>query len=267
MHFKDYCDSIADKLEAQWKGHSYDDQNPADKGELCEVFVKDFVEDALGDTYRTFRGGKVITSGGGISKQLDVVVCSRQAIKFFSNKGKYPSEIVKGVFSVTSTLELPKLDNCLAEFASIPKTGYHFHFPAHVYPQSFIEDTQRIFENVTPVCVVFAYRGSINASWIDHLSQWIRTNRPPIALTPAFIVVNKKGMIFRDIKKIGENKLSFSYRYIDFAVTAHPGEAFSRILFELFNLAKEDQYMTPDYSYYFNADQDSIELELTKENQ
>ena len=98
MHFKDYCDSIADKWEGQLKGYSHGDLNPADKGELCEMFIKEFVEGALGDTYRIFRGGKIITSGGGISKQLDVVVCSRQAIKFFSNKGKYPVEIVKGVY-------------------------------------------------------------------------------------------------------------------------------------------------------------------------
>jgi hypothetical protein len=158
------------------------------------------------------------------------------------------------------------LDYCLAEFASIPKTGYHFHLPADVYPQTFVEDTQRIFENLTPVCVVFAYQGNINESWIDHLSQWIWSNKPGLAQTPAFIVVNNKGMIFREVKKVGDKKLSFSYRYIDFAVTKHPGEAFSRMLFELFNLAKEDQYMTPDYSYYFNADQDSIDLERSKEN-
>ena len=67
-------------------------------------------------------------------------------------------------------------------------------------------------------------------------------------------------MIFRRITKKGENKLSYSFHYIDFAVTGHQGEAFTRVLFDLFNLAKEDQYMTADYSYYFNSDQDSIEM-------
>lgn len=260
MHFKDYCDSIADKLEAQLKGYSHSDLNPADKGELCEGFIKEFVEDALGDTYRIFRGGKIINSGGGISKQLDVVVCSRQAIKFFSNKGKYPTEIVKGVFSITATLDLAKLGDCLAEFASIPKKGYHFHLPKDLYTENFKNETQRIFENITPVCVVFAYKGNINASWVDRLMEWINTNNPNPSLTPSFIIVNKKGMIFRRVTKTGENRLNYTFHYIDFAISGHPGEAFTSVLFDLYNLAKEDQYMTVDYSYYFNIDQDSIEM-------
>lgn len=265
MHFKEYCDSIADKLEAQLKGYSHTDLNPADKGELCELFVKEFVEDGLGDAYRIYRGGKVISAGGGISRQLDVIACSRQAIKFFSNKGKYPTEIVKGVFSVTATLDLAKLDDCLAEFASIPKEGYHFHMPKDIYPEKFKTATQQIFENITPVCIVFAYKGSIGQQWIDHLVEWIAKNNPNPALTPSFIIVNKKGMIFRQVTKTGENRLKYTFQYVDFAATGHPGEGFTRVLFDLFNLAKEDQYMTVDYSYYFNADQDAIEMELRGE--
>lgn len=264
MHFKEYCDSITDKLAAQLKGYSYNDQNPADKGELCETFIKEVIEEALGDTYRIFRGGKIINSGGGMSKQLDIVVCSRHAIKFYSNKGKYPTETVKGVFSITSTLDLGKLDDCLAEFASIPKTGYHFIMPKNLFPEKFKIETQRVFENITPVCCVFAYHGNIQPSWIDHLLKWINTNKPNPSLTPAFIIVNKRGMIFRKVSKITEERLNYTYHYIDFAATGNPGEAVSRMLHELFNLAKEDQYMQPDYTYYFNADQDAIEMEQSK---
>jgi hypothetical protein len=265
MHFKEYCDSIADKLDAQLKGYSHSDLNPADKGELCEVFVKDVIEEALGDLYRIFRGGKIISAGGGISKQLDVVVCSRQAIKFFSNKGKYPTETVKGVFSITSTLDLSKLDDCLAEFASIPKKGYHFVSPKDLYPEKFKIETQRIFENLTPVCCVFAYKGNIQASWIDHLRQWAEANQPNPSLLPTFIIVNKKGMIFRGVSRLAEDSFKFTYHYVDFSATSHPGEAFARLLNDLFNLGKEDQYMQPDYTYYFNADQDSLEMERSQD--
>jgi hypothetical protein len=260
MHFKEYCDSIADKLQAQLKGYSHADLNPADKGELCEVFIKEVIEEALGDTYRIFRGGKIITAGGGISKQLDVVVCSKHAIKFYSNKGKYPTETVKGVFSITSTLDLGKLDDCLVEFASIPKSGYHFIFPKDLYPEKFVVETQRVFENLTPVSCIFAYNGNIQSSWVDHLTQWIEKNNPNPSLTPTFIVVNKKGMIYRVVTRVSDTRWRFSYQYVDFAATGHPGEAFSRILNDLFNLAKEEQYMHPDYIYYFNADQDSVEM-------
>lgn len=256
MHFRAYCNSIANIMEARLSGYEHDDLNSADKGELCEIFIREFLQDALGDNFRIFRGGKIINCGGEKSKQMDIVVCSKRAIKFFADKGKYPMEIVKGVFSVTSTLNLPKLDASLEELASIPKTGYHFDMPKDLFPESFRIQTQQIFENVTPVCCIFAYSGNIQASWVDYLNKWIETNRPHHSLTPSLIIVNKKGLIFRRVEKTGENRLKFSFHYIDFAETKNPGDAFSRILNELYSLINEDLYMTPAYTYYFNSDLD-----------
>ncbi len=94
----------------------------------------------------------------------------------------------------------------------------------------------------------------VGASWVDHLNQWIGANRPNPSLTPDIIVVNKKGMIFKQWEKTGDNKFNISFHYIDFAVTGHPGEAFSRILNGLYNLSNEELYFQPDYTYYFNSD-------------
>src|SRR5882757_3359743 len=115
MFFKNYFNSLADILDAKLKGYERDQMNPADKGELCEVFIKEFLQDTLGDNFRIFRGGKAVNSGGMESKQLDIVVCSKRMITIFLDKGVYPIETVKGVFSITSTLDLAKLDKCMEE--------------------------------------------------------------------------------------------------------------------------------------------------------
>ncbi len=256
MFFKEFFNSVADILEARLKGYKRNRMNPADKGELCEVFVKEFLEDSLGANFYIFRGGKVVNSGGMESKQVDIVLCSKQTIKIFSDKGIYPTETVKGVFSITSTLDLPKLDNCMESLASIPKTGYHFISPK-IYPEEFLIQTQRVFENLTPVTCVFAYNGNIGASWVDHLYQWIAVNKPNPSLVPDVIVVNKKGMIVKQWTKTGDNKFNVKFQFIDFAVTGHPGDAFSLILYNLYNLSNEDAYLQPDYTPYFNSDLES----------
>ena len=264
MHFIEICDSIAEKLDQDLKGYTHIDLNSQDKGELCELFVRAFLEEALGDNYKIFRGGKIITAGGGISKQIDIILCARTAIKFFSHKGKYPTEIVKGAISVTATLDLPKLDDCLAEFASIPKKGYRFDAPKDLYQKKFIEDTQRVFEDLTPACCVFAFKGNIQPSWIQHLLAWINTNKPNPSLTPALIIVNKKGMIYRHVEKTGEGKAKYTYNYMDLTMTGHPGMALNHLLNELYSLMQEGLFMQADYTRYFNADMEAIEKEMGK---
>jgi hypothetical protein len=208
--FDEYYNNIADIMEAQFKAHGYTGINPADKGELSELFVKKFLEDALSDNYKIFRGGKIINSAGLTSRQLDIVLCSKRTIKIFSDKGIYPTETVKGVFSVTATLDLAKLDSCMIEFNSIPKTNYHFN-SNKIFPDNFLIETQRIFENVTPVTIIFAFKGDIEASWIEHIYAWIRQYRPNPSLTPDIIVVNKKGVIYKIWEKKGDN--AFNVRY------------------------------------------------------
>src|SRR5258708_39387827 len=113
MHFIEICDSIAEKLDLDLKGHTHSDLNSQDKGELCELFVRAFLEEALRDNCRIFRGGKIITAGGGNFKQIDKILCGRTAIKFFSHKGKYPTQIVKRGIIVTGTPDPPKKDDFL----------------------------------------------------------------------------------------------------------------------------------------------------------
>ena len=128
---------VTDKVFAHGGDSSEHSHHPQHMGELCELFVKSFLDAALGDNYRVFRGGTIITAGGRISRQMDIILCAKSAINFFSHKGKYPTEIVKGAVSVTATLDLAKFDDCLTEFASIPKTGYHFASPKELYTYKF----------------------------------------------------------------------------------------------------------------------------------
>lgn len=253
MFFRNYFDSVADILEARLKGYERDKMNPADKGELCELFIKEFLMDSLSDNFKIFRGGKVVNCSSKESKQLDIVLCGKKTIKIFSDKGIYPTETVKGVFSITSTLDIQKLNKCLEEFNSIPKTGYHF-IAQKFLPEKFKIETQRIFEDLTPFTCLFSFYGDINVSWIDHLYKWIHENKPNPSLTPDIIVVNKRGMIFKKWKKAGENKFNVTYEFVDFKMTTSPGQCFSRILYDLYNLSYEELYLQPGYTEYFNND-------------
>lgn len=253
MFFKAYFNSVAEILEARLKGNEYDSLNANDKGELCEVFIKEFLIDSLSDNYNVFRGGKIVNCLGQKSKQIDIVLCSKRVIRIFSDKGLYPTETVKGVFSITATLDIKKLFHCMAEFASIPKTNYHFTAQKFL-PERFKEDTQRIFEDLTPFTCVFAYRGNINKVWVKKILNWIRMNKPNHSLTPDLIFVNKVGMIKKIVKKIEDKKLQFDYVFIDFKQTLNPGSGFTQLLFDLYNFSNEDLYLQPDYTEYFNAD-------------
>src|SRR5258708_9564858 len=95
MHFIEICDSIAEKLDLDLKGHTHSDLNSQDKGELCELFVRAFLEEALRDNCRIFRGGKIITAGGGIPQKNHIILCSPTAIQFFSPKPKHPTPLGK----------------------------------------------------------------------------------------------------------------------------------------------------------------------------
>ena len=48
MFFKDYFISIANIIDAQFRGYEAIAKNPADKGELCEIFIKNFLHDSIG---------------------------------------------------------------------------------------------------------------------------------------------------------------------------------------------------------------------------
>jgi hypothetical protein len=253
MFFSGYFNSVATIVDARLKGYERDRMNPADKGELCEVFMKEFLEDSLGDNFRIFRGGKIINVAGVESKQLDIVLCSKRTIKIFSDKGIYPTETVKGVFSITATLDKLKLTKCMEELASIPKTGYHF-IGQQIFPEKFRIQTQRVFEDLTPVTCIFAYRGDIDQTWASFIQQWVLETKPHHSLTPDLVIVNNKGMIIKQVTKTGENRASFSWHFIDFSITNHPGEAFSRIVHDLYNLSNEELYLQPDYTKYFNRD-------------
>jgi len=85
MFFKDYFNSVAECMNFKYKGHQRKNQNPVDKGELCEIFIKEFLEDTFSDHFKIFRGGKIISSDNGESKQLDIVLCSKNS-KYYGLK-------------------------------------------------------------------------------------------------------------------------------------------------------------------------------------
>jgi len=255
--FKDYFNSIADTLQCNFEG-TKGINHPGDKGELCEIFVKNFLERTLSDVYRIVRGGIIVNIDGKKSKQLDIILTGRNTINIFEEKGLYPVESVFGVFSITAKLDRKKLfSSCLEEFKTIPKENLRLH-PGILDKEKVLSEWQK---NV-PIKCIFAYDGSLNEKWETELNEAVRTKPEEKNFFPDFIIINKKGMITKIIKKPTRSSdgalINKDFHYTRFG--KHPrgysfyGAALEHILVKLYNLSCWQFFITPEYHEYFNMD-------------
>jgi hypothetical protein len=249
MFFKSHFISIADIIDAKFRGYQQIAKNPADKGELCEIFIKEFLLDSLGDSFKVFRGGRVINSNGDESKQLDIILTGKRTIKLFGDKGIYPTESVFGCISVTSTLTRPKLISCCEEFKSIPKKNNFFLSHGYI-PPKYIEDSINIWKTLAPYKCVFAYQGEIKEEWIKDILEVGKDATFPYNAMPDLVVVNKVGFIEK--KFIPPDKAEFSF--IPFSQYENYGLPFGKILFELNKFNWEEFLLQPKIEYYLNKD-------------
>jgi len=254
MFFRDYFNSIADYLEAKFKGMQRKGQNPVDKGELCEMFIKDFLHDLFSNRFEIFRGGKIVNIDNLESKQIDILLTSKNTIKIFGDKGIYPIESVYGVFTVTATLDHPKLFDCIEELKSIPKQNPKFVMHPLLNSAQVREKWNRRF----PYKCVFGFTGDINQRWCDELNQIVEQNSATKEYLPDSIVVNKKGAINKIHNKpkelIGGGTTEDDFFYTDFAQFKYYGAPISQIANDLFILSNWQQYIFPAYNEYFNKD-------------
>lgn len=261
MFFKDYYNSIADILEAKFHGCQYDEMNPADKGELSELFVQEFLDSSLGDSFKIYRGGKIIDSEANKSNQLDILLCGKRSIKIFGDKGIYPTETVYGVISVTATLTKSKLLDCCNEFISIPRQNFKFSGEGYIDEQ-YIKDTTKTWQNIMPYKCVFAFKGLIREEWINDIIEVAKNSHNPYNAMPDLVVVNKVGVIEKS-PLLDENKeavfdsnghLIPQFNFVPYSEYKNPGHAFSSMLYHLNNMNWEEIILKPALEPYFNKD-------------
>ena len=253
MFFKEYFKSVADIVEAKYKGHMTLNQNNADKGELCEIFIKDFLIETLGDSFKIARGGKIIDHTGIYSRQLDIVLQAKKSLKLFYDKGIYPTETIFGVISVTSTLDKAKALDCCDEFISIPRQNFQFITEGYVNDE-YIEQTKTTWVNMLPFKVVFAYSGTLQENWIPEIIEKANATHNPVNAVPDLIIVNKKGFIEKSYY-VEEQVLKCKLKYVPFnADYNNYGVPYSKMVYHLNNMAHEEIIMKPALEYYFNQD-------------
>lgn len=253
MFFKNYLISVADRLQNQYEGQKRKGQNPADIGELCEIFIKEFLTDCFSAHFNIFRGGKIVNIENKESNQMDIVITSKNSIKIFTDKGIYPIESVFGVFSITSSLSYNKLLGCINEFNSIPKNNPRFLYQGNDMPPSVLSEWERHF----PYKCIFSFSGDMNKNWETNLCNMVKENKFSKVNLPDIIIVNKKGVM----GKIGENYkyhptgevIEKDFHYTDYSQeNYHTG--FSYILNKLFILSQWQYHLVPKYLDYFNKD-------------
>src|SRR5579859_1433208 len=130
MSFKGYLDAAAEVLAARFKGKRWQNQNSSDIGEISEMLIKDFLGEFLSSQFAILRGGHVVRAHGEKSKQMDIVLCSKNYPSIFADKGLYPLESVLGAFAVTSNLTREKLISSVECLASIPTANPRFYYVA-----------------------------------------------------------------------------------------------------------------------------------------
>ena len=249
MYFKSHFLSIADIIDSKFKSYQAVTKNPADKGELCELFIKEFLIDALADSFKIYRGGRVINSYGDESKQIDIVLSGKKTIKLFGDKGIYPTESVYGCISVTATLTKQKLIDCCQEFKSIPKTKFHFHSHGYI-PKKYVEQSIDVWKTLAPYKCIFAYQGEIKEDWINDIKKFGENSAIPFNAMPDLIIVNKVGFIE---KRFDENQ-NVNFRYVSFSEYKNYGLPFGTLLFHLNTFNWEELLLQPELEYYFNKD-------------
>ena len=256
MFFKNHFLAVADIIDARYRAYKRPGQNAADKGELCEIFIKDFLQESLGDIFKVFRGGKIIDCEGIESKQLDVILTGKRIMKLFGDKGIYPTETVYGAISITSTLTKRKLKACIEEFDSIPKGN--FNFMGHgIYDEEFIQQSVDVWRTQIPYKCLFAYQGNFKEEWISDILNHNYKNPIAINSMPDLIIVNKVCMIEKNYDVNENRQVRINLKYTDFKQYKNYGVPFSKLLYHLNNLCNEELFLIPEFSKYFNRDMEA----------
>lgn len=254
--FRDYFNSVADILGSKFNSIK-SVEHSADKGELCEIFVKEFLDHSFSDIYRVIRGGQIVNIDGLKSKQLDVILIAKNSLRIFHEKGIYPVESVFGVFSIKSYLNKEKFSICNEEFKSIPKINLKIH--TIIFSKNIVIEQWKKF---VPFKCVFAYNGDINEEWAVELNEIVNKNPESKIFLPDIILVNKKAMIKKIIEKptktIDGKNINVDFFYTRFGDNPESynfyGAGLEHILVELYNLGGWQFFITPEYNEYFNKD-------------
>ncbi|HOO53938.1 MAG TPA: hypothetical protein PLM24_01030 [Methanothrix sp.] len=245
------------------QGIRRDGQNSTDKGELCEMFIKEVLYDLFSDNFKIYRGGKIVNINNSESDQLDVLLLSKNSIKLFGDKGIYPVESAYGVFSVTATLDHPKLfEGCIKEFKSIPKQNPMIQFLNFIEIPDLEQKMLRYWYERFPFKCVFGFKGDINANWETELNLLAKENPDAKSYLPDIIIVNKKGMIRKlygkeKALKADGTELTISdkdFHYTDFKKYNNYGAAINILAKELYDLSHWQYNFAVQYQSYFKKD-------------
>ncbi len=199
MFFREYLNAAADIIDAKFRGNRWQGQNSADIGEVCEVFVNEFLSQFLSNQFSIFRGGNIVSSVGNKSEQMDIVLCDKHCPVIFAHKGLYPIEAVLGVFAVTSNLTRAKLGSSITCLGSIPDETPRFYYIAPW--RGTLEPDENVIETWrrrVPYRCIFGINGVPDDDSVVELNQAATKNKFALERMPDLIVVNRCGMIVKN---------------------------------------------------------------------
>jgi hypothetical protein len=255
-----YLRAECEKLDIDYRAIGHPHLNGADLGEHCERLFADLLERYLAGVYDIFRGGVVVGLKGLPSRQVDIVLTAKNALRVFGDKGLYPIESVFGVVSVTSTMTARKFESSIEEFPRLPRGALGLQ------PFKFGLDGQKAAAycaellstraTTIPYKCIFAFDGDLKTDWATELQDRVASNHTAEAELPDLVVVNKKGMILKVPEgktKSGRKHLPY-FQLFEFSQTGRFFYPLAFMLNKLFVLSQFQHRCVPRYDLYLGQD-------------
>jgi len=252
MLFDSQFQTIADVLDTTFRNLPKK-QNNADRGELCELFVTEFLDQFLGNSVCVYRGGQIIDCHGNRSGQIDIVVTGPDSIRFFGNKGLYPIETVIGAICITSQLDFGKLKEDVEVLRSIPTDIRSFAIrPTGL--KSMDDYTRSQINKSLPYRAIFGFDGTINQEWSKHFRKLVEDGVRQDQL-PWTVAVNKKAFVqqYQPSEKTAPQPDTpfMPFRYFELRKFPKKHFPLSLMIHRLFYLKFLIAQTIPNYPLYF----------------
>ena len=262
--FADRFLKIVNTLDVKFRAMTATDPNNADRGELCELFIKGALEEILEGNLTVFRGGKVVDSSGNRSSQMDIIIAFKSALRIFADKGLYPVESVVSTICITSTLTRKKLAEDIKVLASIPVNNPKFlpMMPELVREPGIRDFVLSQWKEQCPYRVIVAFRGDPDPTWFKTLNEPVDSGAVPLEHMPELIIINRKGMYMRKLKKFRISSMDLKmidgpndhFAWVPFVTEDTHYHALTVLLSAINPLSLWQMHVYPNYGAYFYAD-------------
>jgi hypothetical protein len=188
---QNYFNGVADKVAAQSSLAGIAQHRP-DIGLNREIIVRDFLLKHLPKRLHASLGGKIISSDGSESNQIDIIIHNDIGIRFEENERTFiTAESVASVITIKSSLDRAGLIDSLLNLSTVPDPS-----PSTLDFKTLRSTAFDKFVEFHPSRHVFAFDGVNAQTCLRHIEEFYSLHPEiPNNRYPKNIIVNRKYII------------------------------------------------------------------------